>query len=332
MQRRLLILLTGITVVVLAGCGGFSELQERIDDLFDEDRELTAQVWMDGQPIQQISSEDTEIPLAFLPPGERLIHLTVSSYRGAFDVINVLEIDQFDEADLKGSYVGGRIQGSVVFEDDGIESPAARVQVYAIPDGAQLVAGGGPVAIPGEVLPFAAYTNEAGEYDLRALPRDQDYLVIATVAGYTVDMQLVLGLGLRQPVSGVDLTLRGDPDLSAGSVGGVVEAAGADWDETSLPGIRARLDLSPYVPAVGEETVTRVTAAADVTALPEFRFTRLSTLADPDTGAYELPLTPGTHLLSGFAYGFRPEVAAVAVEAGAQTNRNFGLTNDAFTP
>lgn len=331
-QRLAKLLAIGLMAFALTGCDG---LQERLDtigdtirgiatigqDLFEDG--ITAQVYLDGQPILEIRPDDSEVALGVLPLGNHLIHAAASNYRGAEYALDVRDIDDFDEADLTNTYVGGQIRGTVTLaEGDGATRPAARALVYAIPGGIDVLHRTGRVALPGAVPPFAAYTDEGGEFDLRAVPQD-DYLVITTVAGYMTDMQLVVDLGLRDTREDVDLTLQADPEQNAAQVAGSIARAVEGWDDTDVPAVWAQL-ARPYVPMVSQDTLDRVTEQASVAQLPEFRFTRLSTLAD-EPGDYALPVVAGSSVVTCFAFRYIPALETLNVSAGEQKIQNFTL-------
>lgn len=309
----------GLGVGTLLGLVDVGEIVAGIGaGLFGPGQPSTAQVYLDGQPIREISAGDTEVALTDIPAGDHRLHVVVSARNGATSIIN-LEPGRTVSAPLT-AYAGGRITGTVTLQDGEAGAVAAeRVMVYAIPGGGQLLLDGGTVALPGDMPPYAAFTSTTGAYDLSAL-EPGSYLVIAAVAGYMTDLHLV-ELSAGQTRSNVDLVLRRDGSLQPGRVSGIVRStAGIGLANGS---VRAHL-ANGYQPAIPQEAVDRIAEATGITELPVFRFEVLSTLTAPD-GRYRLPLMAGSPELHGFVFGNRPAMQEVNVVAGQVTTANFEL-------
>lgn len=320
------LLAVAIVTVALVGCGGgIGALLQLIragdvvasihDGLFGPDDSGEATVYLNGQPIAEISEDNAQLQLRSVPAGRHRIHVIASDYRGATSVFTVVP-DSSAEIELH-PFVGGQIAGRVSLAGG---AGAARALVYAVPEWVEDFGSEDSMQLPGSQPPYAAYTDANGNYELSAL-QVGTHLVIATVAGYMADMQLV-AVGERDTVQGVDLTLQADPNADAGRVTGLVESRRTG----SLPNasLRAQLAGAPYVPDVPQETVDRITGEAGTAQLPEFRFTVLSTLTRAD-GIYRLPLVAGSWEIDCFRYGYRAVAADIEVREGAATTADFRL-------
>ncbi len=335
-QRLTALLVAGVLLVLLAGCGGGIGLGTLLSFLDAGDliasiapglfpspvpgvpETQTATVYLDGQPITEIDADDTQVKLEQLPEGRHRLHVVASDYRGASTLVTIRRGDPFN-ADIS-PFTGGHIEGRVRLEEsDGTRLAAGRAQVYAIPDGQVELHTSSTIQLPGDMPPYAAYTDTAGNYNLRAL-EPTTYLVIATVAGYMADMVLV---DVQEEMTNtVDLTLHADPEREAGRVSGVVQTRfGAGLANASL---RAQLDAAPYVPNLHEDTVDRIQDEAGIATLPQLRFNVLATLTR-SAGNYRLPLTAGTVDIEAFKLNHRPIAREVTVVGGEQVSADFRL-------
>lgn len=283
----------------------------------------TARVFLNGHLIDEISAGDANVSLRGLPEGRHLLHVTATDFRGVARVVDVRRNRETD-VDLSEPYEGGLIRGRVELDTDGRLSNAARVLVYAIPDGIEVLEDGDDVRLPGNEPPFAIYTSEDGAFTFRALPRNRDYLIIAAVAGYATDMRLVRNLAERQRRENVNLTLSSVPGLSPGRVIGVVQSEAEEGAASRRASLRAQLHSDPYVPAVPETTAERIMEDTEITELAAFRFEVLATLTD-ERRAYRLPLMPGKWQIECFEFGHRGRAGEVEVRSGQRTTADFHL-------
>lgn len=336
MKQNLTRLLTiAVITVVLAGCGGgittllgligIGSAVADISDLFSGTDDEDADVLLDGQIIRTVDRGDDRIRLQGLPEGRHLLQIVATDFRGILRVINVDAGSDVQLGSLQAQD-GGLVSGRVLLEaSGGATRAAARVPVYAIPDGAaRVAAGSGVTSLPPATTHYVTYTDGNGEYSLKAL-EPGDYLVTATVAGYMADVQFIEGLAVEQRQRNRDLTLVQD-DVAVGAAAGVVlgRASGAS---SSLGGasLRGQVD-GGYAPDIPQDTIDRIENAHGGTlrAAPWFRWQVLSTLADVG-GSYELPLPPGTPRIDVFHYGYQPAYSEPTITAGTSSPVDFTL-------
>lgn len=330
-----LIVIAAITGV-LAGCGGgglgallglisIGNAVGEIEDLFGGDTADRADVLLDGQVIRTVDRGNNTIRLQGLPEGRHLLQIVSSDFRGILRLINVNPGEDVQLGQLQAED-GGLISGTVMLrEADDSTRPAVRVAVYAVPRAqVNLSPGGAATTLPPLQTHYVAYTDGNGRYEFNAVTPG-DYLVTATVAGYTANVQLIQGLQVEQRQRNKNLELVAD-DVPAGSAAGVV-LGNTNGGSSSLGGASLRASLgSAYVPAIPQDTANRISRqdGGTVRSSSWFRWEVLSTLADSG-GSYSLPLPPGTPRIDAFSYGFRPAFRDPTIVADVRTPVDFTL-------
>jgi hypothetical protein len=337
-QKATRLLAIAVITVVLAGCGGggvaallglvsignaVGDIQNLFGDDGGSDR---AEVLLDGQVIRTVDRGNDNLRLRGLPEGRHLLQIIANDFRGVLRLINVdpntdLNLGQLQAED------GGQVRGTVTLHmGDGSTQSAARVAVYAIPGGAGVVAAGQPAtSLPPTGTHYVTYTDGNGDFEISAMTPG-DYLVTATVAGYTADVALIEGLQVDQRQRNTDLELQADAGVQTGRAVGVVQGqAGGGAVSLAAASLRADLDTA-YAPDIPQDTINRIANrhGGNLRAAPWFRWEVLSTLSDAG-GSYRLALPPGTPRIDAFSYGYQPAFLDPVITAGATTQADFTL-------
>lgn len=336
MQQRLTRLLAIATItLILAGCGGggmatllglvsIGEAVGDIQNLFDDggdDTEQTADVLLDGQFITEV--EDSTVELSGLPEGEHRLQIVSSDHRG---VITTITVDRDSPFPLDGLVAqdGGYASGTVMLQDGtNPPSPAANIPVYAISGGIDTVQNSAPITIPPGRDYYVVYTNDAGEFEFRALWGSR-YLITSAIAGFRADVELVDDLD----ATNIDLTLVRDgtqqTGRAAGNITGQTETNAAATVALNTASVRASLGTA-FAPQLRQQSVTEIEDQYEnLPDEPWFQWTVLATLSD-SSGYFELPLPPGSPRLDCFAYGYQPKFVEPEIAAGDVVPVDFAL-------
>jgi len=314
-----------VVCVVLSGCSAAMGLLllDKWDEWFDDEDPAAYQVLLDGYDIGtsatasgviSVTGADERsylVSVARPPEMRKGVHAVVSVIAGRN--VNLKNTNPFD-----GGVISGRVRR------DGATGPyIPDLRVIALRDAAQLLANGsGPISIPpGAGYEYMmGYTDSSGAYRLGPAAYGE-WLVLATVAGYTADVKHVaVSAGAD---ANAQLVLAEDTGVPEGMVvGAVASLAGIPLFD---PLITAFLQ-TPYEPQIPSSARQQVQTSSGE-AMPQgawFRFTNLATMGS-GAGLYQLPVPPGTHQIEAYRRPWHASAEAVVVAADGIATQNFSL-------